>query len=85
MNFFEKLKIARLLMKTMTLQRKAPEDIHYHFEYSGNTNKVEFWKFRKGVEGEYIVLKRYHCYLEEDFGLTLDAFARQIAIAEKEN
>lgn len=84
MNFFEKLKIARLMIRVIALQRKEPEDIFYNFEYHGSTNVVEFWKFRK-VDGEYMVEKRYHCYLDEDFGLTLDAFAKQIAIAEKEN
>lgn len=78
MNFLKKLKIARLVMRVMALQRKAPKDTYYSFDYHGSTNVVEFWKLRKGVAGDITILKRYHCYLDETFGLTLDAFARQV-------
>ena len=78
MNFFKKLKIARLVMRVIALQRKAPKDTYYTFEYHGSTNVVEFWKLRKGVAGDINVIKRYHCYLDEDFGITLNVFAKQV-------
>ena len=82
MNIFKKIKIARLLIKAMSLQSKVPEGTHYNFEYCGHTKEIDFTKMRK-VDGKYITSKRFHCYLEEDYGLTLDEFAEQIAIEEE--
>lgn len=82
MNIFKKIKIARLLLRVMALQRKAPENIHYGFEYSGHTNEIDFVKHRK-VNGRYITAKHYHCYLGEEYGLTLDEFEEQIAKEEE--
>lgn len=82
MNIFKKIKIARLLMRVMALQSKVPEGAHYSFEYSGHTNEIDFVKFCK-VNGKYITNKRFHCYLEEDYGLTLKEFEKQIAIEEE--
>lgn len=82
MNIFKKIKIARFLMRVMTLQSQAPEGTSYNFEYSGNTNEVDFVKFLK-VNGKYITNKRFHCYLEEDYGLTFKEFEKQIAIEEE--
>ena len=85
MNFFEKLKIARLMIRVIALQSKAPKGTFYNIEYHGSTNEVDFWKFRKCVNGEYTNQKHCCCYLGEDYGLTLDEVARQIAIADKED
>lgn len=82
MNIFKKIKIARLLTRVMALQREAPEKTHYDFEYSGNTNELGFIKFRK-VDGKYIIAKRFHCYLNADYGLTLKEFEEQIAKEEE--
>ena len=83
MNIFEKIKIVRLLTRVMELQAKAPEGVSYNFEFSGNTNEIDFIKF-KTINGRRIVAKCFHCYLEEDYGLTLDEFAEQVAIEEEE-
>lgn len=82
MNIFEKIKIARLLIRIMTLQRKAPESIHYDFEYCGATNEIDFIKMRK-VEDRYRMTKCFHCYLGKEYGLTLAEFEKQVAIEEE--
>lgn len=77
-----RLQVRRLLSRVIKLQEKAPEGTHYNFEYCGHTNEIDFTKMRK-VDGKYVTSKRFHCYLEEDYGLTLDEFAEQIAIEEE--
>ena len=77
-----RLQVRRLLSRVIKLQEKAPEGIHYDFQYSGHINCVEFSKWRKGEDG-YENLKRCHCYPGEALGITLDEFAEQIAIEEE--
>lgn len=81
MNFITRLKIARLLSRVIKLQAKAPQGITYNFEYTGSTNEVDFYKFRK-KDGRYVSSKHYHHYIGKDYGCTLKELAEQIAKEE---
>lgn len=81
MNFITRLKIARLLLRVIKLQAKAPQGVTYNFEYTGSTNEVDFYKFRK-KDGRYVSSKHYHHYIGKDYGATLEEIAEQISLEE---
>lgn len=81
MNFITRLKIARLLLRVIKLQAKAPQGVTYNFEYTGSTNEVDFYMFRK-VNGTYVGTKHFHHYIGKDYGATLEEIAEQISLEE---
>lgn len=81
MNFITRLKIARLLLRVIKLQAKAPQGVTYNFEYTGSTNEVDFYMFRK-VNGTYVGTKYFHHYIGKDYGATLEEIAEQISLEE---
>ena len=81
MKLVKRIKIALLLMRVLKLQGKADGNEYYNFEFSGVTNQIDFAKMRRN-EYRHRTVKHFHCYLENDLGLTLDEFAEQIKIEE---
>ncbi len=81
MNFITRLKIMWLLSRVIKLQAKAPQGVTYNFEYTGNTNEVDFFKFSK-KDGRYVSSSHFHHYIGRDYGCTLKELEEQIAKEE---
>lgn len=82
LNLKTRIKVALLLMRVLKLQNKANFDEIYDFEYSSMTNEIDFIKLRCNEANAYRTVKCIRCYLNKDYGLTLDEFAEQIKIEE---
>lgn len=56
-------KVTELLARVMTLNKNAPNEVYYCFEFHGHTNQVNFIKCNKST---YDVIFDMYAYLNKD-------------------
>ena len=74
-------KVAKLLLRVMELNAKAPKDVYYNLAFSGHTNQVDFVKHDRNT---YTVLKTATAYLDKgEICYTLSYLERAVESEEK--